>query len=29
VLDGKQQVVRRDLGYSTLAGLWWRSLVKN
>lgn len=29
VLDGKQQVVSRDLGYSTLAGLWWRSLVKN
>jgi len=29
VLDGKQRVVRRDLGYSTLAGLWWRTLVKN
>jgi thiol-disulfide isomerase/thioredoxin len=29
VLDSKQRVVRRDLGYSTLAGLWWRSLVKN
>ena len=29
VLDSKQQVVRRDLGYSTLAGLWWRTLVKN
>jgi thiol-disulfide isomerase/thioredoxin len=29
VLNDKQQVVRRDLGYSTLAGLWWRSLVKN
>ncbi len=25
VLDGKQQIVSRDLGYSTLAGLWWRS----
>ena len=29
VLDSKQRVVRRDLGYSTLAGLWWRSLVRN
>ena len=26
VLNGKQRVVSRDLGYSTLAGLWWRSL---
>jgi thiol-disulfide isomerase/thioredoxin len=26
VLNSRQQVVRRDLGYSTLAGLWWRSL---
>ncbi len=26
VLNGEQQVVSRDLGYSTLAGLWWRSL---
>lgn len=26
VLDSNQHVVRRDLGYSTLAGLWWRSL---
>ena len=29
MLDGKQRVVRRDLGYSTLAGLWWRSIVRN
>jgi len=27
VLNDKQQVVSRDLGYSTLAGLWWRSLL--
>ena len=27
VLDSKQRVIRRDLGYSTLAGLWWRSLL--
>jgi hypothetical protein len=27
VLNSKQQVVSRDLGYSTLAGLWWRSLL--
>ena len=26
VLNSEQQVIRRDLGYSTLAGLWWRSL---
>ena len=25
MLNGSQQIVRRDLGYSTLAGLWWRS----
>lgn len=25
MLDSKQRIVRRDLGYSTLAGLWWRS----
>lgn len=24
-LNGNQQIVHRDLGYSTLAGLWWRS----
>ncbi len=27
VLNSKQQVVSRDLGYSTFAGLWWRSLL--
>jgi hypothetical protein len=27
VLNSRQQVVRRDLGYSTLAGLWWRTLL--
>jgi hypothetical protein len=27
VLNSEQQVTRRDIGYSTLAGLWWRSLV--
>ena len=26
ILDGQQRVIRRDLGYSTLAGLWWRTL---
>lgn len=25
MLDSKQRIARRDLGYSTLAGLWWRS----
>ena len=25
LLDSKRGVARRDLGYSTLAGLWWRS----
>jgi len=25
VLDSQQRVVRRDLGYSTQAGLWWRT----
>jgi hypothetical protein len=25
ILDSEQRVVRRDLGYSTLAGLWWRT----
>ncbi len=27
VLDSRHRVVRRDLGYSTQAGLWWRSWV--
>ena len=26
ILDDEQRVVRRDLGYSTLAGLWWRTI---
>ncbi len=26
VLDDEQRVIRRDLGYSTLAGLWWRTI---
>jgi hypothetical protein len=25
VLDSEQRVVRRDIGYSTQLGLWWRS----
>jgi thiol-disulfide isomerase/thioredoxin len=25
ILDDAQRVIRRDLGYSTLAGLWWRT----
>lgn len=25
MLDSQQRVARRDLGYSTLAGLWWRT----
>lgn len=25
VLDSQHRVVRRDLGYSTQAGIWWRS----
>jgi thiol-disulfide isomerase/thioredoxin len=25
ILDDKKRVIRRDLGYSTLAGLWWRT----
>ena len=25
VLDSKQRVVKRDIGYSTQLGLWWRS----
>jgi thiol-disulfide isomerase/thioredoxin len=27
ILDGKQQVAHRDYGYSTLAGLWLRSML--
>ncbi len=27
ILDGQQRIVRRDLGYSTLAGLWWRTIA--
>ena len=27
ILDSQQRVVRRDLGYSTLAGLWWRTIA--
>jgi thiol-disulfide isomerase/thioredoxin len=26
VLDREQRVIRRDLGYSTFAGLWWRTV---
>ena len=26
ILDNEQRVVHRDLGYSTLAGLWWRTI---
>jgi thiol-disulfide isomerase/thioredoxin len=26
ILDDEQRVIRRDLGYSTLAGLWWRTI---
>ena len=26
ILDSQRRVVRRDLGYSTFAGLWWRTL---
>ena len=26
ILDNEQRVVRRDLGYSTLLGLWWRTI---
>ncbi len=26
VLNSKQRIVHRDLGYSTFAGLWWRSM---
>jgi len=29
VLNSELQVVSRDLGYSTFAGLWWRSLLPN
>ncbi len=27
VLDSRQRVQRRDLGYSTQLGLWWRSIL--
>ena len=27
VLDSKQQVTKRDIGYSTQLGLWWRSWI--
>jgi thiol-disulfide isomerase/thioredoxin len=27
ILDGRQRIVRRDLGYSTLTGLWWRTIT--
>ena len=27
ILDGHNRIIRRDLGYSTLAGLWWRSTI--
>lgn len=26
ILDSRQRIIRRDLGYSTFAGLWWRTL---
>jgi len=26
VIDNEQQIIHRDLGYSTLFGLWWRSM---
>lgn len=26
VLNSKQRIVHRDLGYSTFTGLWWRSM---
>ena len=26
ILDDEQRVIRRDMGYSTLAGLWWRTI---
>ena len=29
VLDSQHRVIRRDLGYSTQAGLWWRSWAVN
>lgn len=29
VLDSQHRVVRRDLGYSTQAGLWWRTWFVN
>ena len=27
ILDAHNRVIRRDLGYSTFAGLWWRSMI--
>lgn len=27
VLDSKHRIVRRDIGYSTQLGLWWRSIL--
>lgn len=29
VLDSQHRIVRRDLGYSTQAGLWWRTWAVN
>ena len=29
MLDNRQRVIHRDLGYTTLAGLWWRSAMVN
>lgn len=26
ILDSRQRIIHRDLGYSTFAGLWWRTL---
>ena len=26
ILNSQRQIIRRDLGYSTLAGLWWRTI---
>ena len=27
VLDSQHQIARRDIGYSTQLGLWWRALT--
>ncbi|MCZ6808334.1 MAG: hypothetical protein O7D92_01075 [Proteobacteria bacterium] len=27
ILDAHNRVIHRDLGYSTFAGLWWRSMI--